>query len=93
MAKKHSEFATRRGATECVVQHGLHQQRQQFADEAHVPGACPRANRRTDHRGASATVDSGRDRRKDEAANSISPIQQNSMKNGYDENNGYDEER
>ena len=37
------------------------------ADEAHVPGACPRANRRTDHRGASATVDFGRDRRSGEA--------------------------
>ena len=67
MAKKHSEFAARRGATECVVQHRLHQQRQYFADEAHVPGACPRANRRTDRRGASATGDFGRDRRNDEA--------------------------
>ena len=37
------------------------------ADEAHVPGACPRANRRTDHRGASATADFGKDRRRDEA--------------------------
>ena len=41
--------------------------RRLFADEAHVPGACPRANRRTDRRCACATVDFGRDRRSDEA--------------------------
>ena len=41
-------------------------QQRLFADEARVPGACPRANRRTDHRGASATADFGKDRNRDE---------------------------
>ena len=50
LVKKHSEFNARSGAD---------LRRRLFADEAHVPGACPRANRRTDHRCASATAEFG----------------------------------
>ena len=57
LVKKHSEFDSVTLTAPAKTM---------FADEAHVPGACPRANRRTDHRGASAAADFGQDRRRDE---------------------------